>query len=327
MDLHLNGKVVLITGGTDGLGAALADRLVEEGARVAVCGRDAGRLAATEQRLRDAGGDALVVEADVTRPADLERFVDAAVARWGRVDGLVNNAGKSAAGRIDQVSDDEWIADLNLKVLAAVRCTRLAVPHLIAAGGGSIVNVLNTGAKAPGAGSLPTTASRAAGLAITKAASKDLGGHGIRVNAVLLGLLESGQWRRRAAPVGGRALPADGQERRYPAGPGGPVRRVRRPGGLPPVRPLLLRDRLGRQSRRGNQPGPVTRLSASSSTAKRGSLTKPGDQRSVRENQKHFSERTVGSALTAPAGTWPQVTDDRRRVLRRRTPAPGRSAW
>jgi NAD(P)-dependent dehydrogenase (short-subunit alcohol dehydrogenase family) len=135
MDLHLTGKVVLITSGTDGLGAALADRLVEEGAQVAVCGRDRHRLAAAEQRLRDGGGDALVVQADVTSLADLERFVDAAVARWGRVDGLVNNAGKSAAGRIDEVSDDEWIADLTLKVLAAARCTRLTVPHLLAAGG------------------------------------------------------------------------------------------------------------------------------------------------------------------------------------------------
>ena len=202
MDLHLDGKVVLITGGTDGLGAALASRLVEEKARVAVCGRDASRLAATEQRLRDAGGDALAVQADVTRPADVERFVDAAVARWGRLDGLVNNAGKSAAGRIDQVSDDDWMADLNLKVLAAVRCTRLAVPHMIAAGGGAIVNVLNIGAKAAGTGSLPTTASRAAGLAITNAASKDLGRHGIRVNAVLVGLVASGQWRRRADATG-----------------------------------------------------------------------------------------------------------------------------
>jgi NAD(P)-dependent dehydrogenase (short-subunit alcohol dehydrogenase family) len=202
MDLHLNGKVVLITGGTNGLGAALAHRLVEEGARVAVCGRDSGRLAATEQRLRDAGGVAIAVQADVTQPADLERFVDAAVARWGRIDGLVNNAGESAAGRIDEVTDDVWIADLNLKVLAAVRCIRLTVPHLIAAGGGAIVNVLNTGAKAAGAASLPTTASRAAGLAITKAASKDLGGHGIRVNAVLIGLVSSGQWQRRADAAG-----------------------------------------------------------------------------------------------------------------------------
>jgi NAD(P)-dependent dehydrogenase (short-subunit alcohol dehydrogenase family) len=202
MDLHLKDKVVLITGGTDGLGAALAERLVEEGARVAVCGRDPGRLAATEERLAGAGGDALVVQADVTEPADLERFVDAAVGRWGRLDGLVNNAGKSSGGRVDQVSDEDWIADLNLKVLGAVRCTRLAVPHLITAGGGAIVNVLNVGAKAAGAGSLPTTASRAAGLAITKAASKDLGRHGIRVNAVLIGLVESGQWRRRAEAAG-----------------------------------------------------------------------------------------------------------------------------
>jgi NAD(P)-dependent dehydrogenase (short-subunit alcohol dehydrogenase family) len=202
MDLHLAGKVVLITGGTDGLGAALADRLVEEGSRVAVCGRDPDRLAATEQRLREAGGDALVVQADVTRLTDLERFVDRAVARWGRIDGLVNNVGKSAAGRIDEVSDEDWIDDLNLKVLAAVRCARLAVPHLIAAGGGAIVNVLNVGARAAGAASLPTTASRAAGLAITKAASRDLGGHGIRVNAVLIGLIASGQWRRRADAAG-----------------------------------------------------------------------------------------------------------------------------
>ena len=202
MDLHLSGKVVVITGGTDGLGAALADRLVEEGARVAVCGRDPGRLAATEKRLTEAGGDALAVQADVTVLADLERFVDAAVSRWGRLDGLVNNAGKSSGGRVDQVSDEDWIADFNLKVLAAVRCTRLAVPHLVAAGGGSIINVLNVGAKAAGAGSLPTTASRAAGLSITKAASRDLGGDGIRVNAVLIGLVASGQWRRRADAAG-----------------------------------------------------------------------------------------------------------------------------
>jgi NAD(P)-dependent dehydrogenase (short-subunit alcohol dehydrogenase family) len=240
MDLHLAGKVVLITGGTDGLGAALADRLVEERARVAVCGRDPDRLAAAEQRLRDAGGDALVVRADVTSLADLERFVDAAVARWGRVDGVVNNAGKSAAGRIDEVSDDEWIADLTLKVLAAARCTRLAVPHLIAAGGGAIVNVLNVGAKAAGAGSLPTTASRAAGLAMTKAASKDLAGHGIRVNAVLIGLVASGQWRRRADAAG---QSEEELYRQMAEDAGIPLGRVGRPEEFADLAAYLLSDR------------------------------------------------------------------------------------
>jgi NAD(P)-dependent dehydrogenase (short-subunit alcohol dehydrogenase family) len=240
MDLHLNDKVVLITGGTDGLGAALADRLVEEGARVAVCGRDSGRLAATGQRLLDVGGDALAMQADVTVPADLERFVDAAVTRWGRVDGLVNNAGKSSGGRIDQVSDDDWIADLNLKVLAAARCTRLAVPHLTAAGGGAIVNVLNVGAKAAGAGSLPTTASRAAGLAITKAASKDLGRHGIRVNAVLIGLVESGQWQRRADAAG---QTTEELYRQMAANAAIPLGRVGRSGEFADLAAYLLSDR------------------------------------------------------------------------------------
>jgi NAD(P)-dependent dehydrogenase (short-subunit alcohol dehydrogenase family) len=238
MDLHLNGKVVLITGGTDGLGAALADRLVEEGARVAVCGRDPGRLAATEQRLRDAGGDALVVQADVTRPADLERFVAAAVDRWGRLDGLVNNAGRSSAGPVDQVSDEDWIADLNLKVLGAVRGTRLAVPHLVAAGGGAIVNVLAVSARTPGASSLPTAASRAAGLAITKAASKDLGRHGIRVNAVLIGIVASGQSRRRAAAAG------QSEDELYrQIAQNIPLGRVGRPGEFADLAAYLLSDR------------------------------------------------------------------------------------
>ena len=202
MDLELSGSVVLVTGGTDGLGAALADKLVAEGAAVAACGRDPDRLTSTQARLDAAGGDALVMAADVTQPDALAAFVAAAVDRWGRIDGLVNNAGQSSGGPIESVTDDAWEADLDLKVMAAVRLTRLALPHLRASGRGAIVNVLNVGAKAPGAGSLPTTASRAAGLAITKALSKELGPDNVRVNAILVGLVESGQWRRRAEASG-----------------------------------------------------------------------------------------------------------------------------
>jgi NAD(P)-dependent dehydrogenase (short-subunit alcohol dehydrogenase family) len=124
------------------------------------------------------------------------------VSRWGAIDGVVNNAGRASGGAFESVGDDEWIGDIDLKVMAAVRLTRLAIPHLRASGRGAVVNVLNVGSKAPGAASLPTTASRAAGLAITKALSKELGPDNVRVNAVLIGLVESGQWRRRSEASG-----------------------------------------------------------------------------------------------------------------------------
>jgi NAD(P)-dependent dehydrogenase (short-subunit alcohol dehydrogenase family) len=195
MDLELTDKVCLITGGTDGLGTALADRLVAEGAKVAVCGRNPERVWATDARLA-AGGDAFAIVADITNPSDLDAFVAAAVERWGGIDCVVNNAGTAKALPFEAGTDDVWEQDLDLKVLAHVRLIRLALPHL-RINGGAIVNVLNTASKAPRARSLPTSASRAAGLAITKALSQELAPEGIRVNAVLVGLVESGQWRPR----------------------------------------------------------------------------------------------------------------------------------
>ncbi len=207
MDLGLERAVVMVTGGTDGLGLALAEVLVAEGAHVAACGRDADRARAVEERLRDAGGEVLAVAADVSVAADLERFMQLTVDRWGRIDGVVNNAGRSSASGIEATSDEEWQADYDLKVMAAVRLVRLALPHLRASERASIVNVLNIGSKAPGPNSLPTSASRAAGLAITKSLSKELAPSGVRVNALLIGLVESGQWRRRSE-ASGRPLDA-----------------------------------------------------------------------------------------------------------------------
>jgi NAD(P)-dependent dehydrogenase (short-subunit alcohol dehydrogenase family) len=202
MDLGLDGAVVMVTGGTDGLGLALADVLVAEGAHVAVCGRDADRARAVEERLQAAGGDVVGVATDVSVAAALERFVQLTLDRWGRIDGVVNNAGRSSANGIEATSDEEWQADFDLKVMAAVRLVRLALPHLRESARASIVNVLNIGSKAPGPNSLPTSASRAAGLAITKSLSKELAPSGVRVNALLIGLVESGQWRRRAEASG-----------------------------------------------------------------------------------------------------------------------------
>ncbi len=198
MDLGLEGKVVLVTGGSDGLGRALCTTLVDEGARVALCARGAERLAAVADELRAAGGDVEPVVGDVRDEETLAALVETAVSRWGRVDGVVNNAGRSAASPVPAVSDDEWHEDLDLKLLAAARLCRLALPHL-SVRGGAVVNVLAIGAKTPGHSSAPSSVSRAAGLALTKALSKDVGPQGVRVNAVLIGLVRSGQWERRAA--------------------------------------------------------------------------------------------------------------------------------
>jgi NAD(P)-dependent dehydrogenase (short-subunit alcohol dehydrogenase family) len=194
MDLELHEKAFLITGGTDGLGLALAHRLVEEGARVSVCGRDQQRLDEAGAAL---GADALCVRADVTNADELDAFVDATLARFGRLDGAVNNAGASSASSVAESTDDLWRADYELKVISALHVSRRVLPSLEASRG-AIVNVLATGARTPGANSAPTTASRAAGLAFTKALANEAAPRSVRVNAVLVGLIESGQWVRRA---------------------------------------------------------------------------------------------------------------------------------
>ncbi len=201
MELELEGKVVVVTGGSNGLGRALCLRLASERARVAFCGRDEERIEVTRTEVEALGGEVLATRADVTKAADLARFVDATLERWGRIDGLVNNAGQSAGKPLVDISDEEWEADISLKLYAAARLCRRTMEHL-AVRGGSIVNVLAIGGKTPGASSMPSSVSRAAGMALTKALSKEAGPHGVRVNAVLIGLIESGQWERRADSSG-----------------------------------------------------------------------------------------------------------------------------
>ncbi len=198
MNLELRDRVFLITGGSDGLGLGLARKLVEEGARVAVCGRDRARLGRAQTLL---GDDALCFQADVTKTSELDAFIDETFSRFGSLDGAVNNAGRSAGSSIADSDDEAWRQDYELKVIPTLHLSRRVLGAL-AETGGSIINVLAILARAPGANSTPTAASRAAGLALTKALAHEMGPRGVRVNAILIGLIESDQWVRRAKGAG-----------------------------------------------------------------------------------------------------------------------------
>jgi NAD(P)-dependent dehydrogenase (short-subunit alcohol dehydrogenase family) len=239
MDLQLTDRAVIITGGTDGLGLALAHRLVEEGAKVSVCGRDEDRLAAAVQGLEAAGGDVLGVKADVTSPDDLAYLVAATKERFARIDGVVNNAGRSSAKPVADITDEDWDSDLQLKLYAAARLIRLALPDL-AEHGGAIINVLAISAKTPAGVTGPSSISRAAGMALTKALSKEVGSSGIRANAILIGLIESGQWPRLASAAG-RSV--DEQYANMVAGAGIPLGRIGRSGEFADLAAYLLSPR------------------------------------------------------------------------------------
>ncbi|MEM6663244.1 MAG: SDR family oxidoreductase [Pseudomonadota bacterium] len=203
-DLGLGGKRAVITGGSDGLGRATALRLATEGAEVVICGRRGDYLSEQAAKLSDeAGREVRAVQADVSIAADCDRLIAEATDRLGGLDILINNAGASAAASLMDVDDAAWQADFDLKVMAAVRLCRAAVPLMRAAGGGSIVNAAIAAGKTPGAKMLPTSLTRAAGLNLTKSLAQEFAADNIRVNAICIGLLKSAQWDRRAgnAPV------------------------------------------------------------------------------------------------------------------------------
>ncbi len=197
-DLELTGKKAIVTGGSDGLGRATAHRLAAEGAEVVICGRRADHLADQAAAISsETGGTVHAVQADVSIGEDCARLMAEATAKLGGLDILINNAGASAAASLMAVEDAAWQADFDLKVMAAVRLCRAAVPMMRARGGGSIINAAISGGKAPGPNQLPTSLSRAAGLNLTKSLANEFAPDNIRVNAICIGLIKSAQWDRR----------------------------------------------------------------------------------------------------------------------------------
>ncbi|MFJ9130710.1 SDR family oxidoreductase [Streptomyces sp. NPDC102340] len=196
MDLGLADRTYVVTGGSSGVGLATVRALLDEGANVATCGRDADRLKklGTHERLFTATCD--VRDADAVRG-----FVAASAQAFDgrRIDGLVNNAGQSRMKRLDDTTEDDWRDELELKFAGVLNPLQAAREYLRASDTASVVNVNAVLAKQPEPRLITTSAARAGILNLSKSLSQELASDGIRVNSVCLGLIDTGQWTRRHA--------------------------------------------------------------------------------------------------------------------------------
>ena len=190
MDLGLQGKVAIVAASSKGLGRACASALARDGAQVVMCSRDAAaiKLAADgvqrEAVAAENGGAALGMVADVTKPEDITRLVDETLARYGRVDILVCNAGGPPAGSFETFEEEAYTSAVTLNLMSTLRLSRAVVPHMKAAGGGSIVNITSISVKQPLDGLILSNTVRAGVVGLAKSMANELGRYNIRVNNV-----------------------------------------------------------------------------------------------------------------------------------------------
>ncbi|RKS75307.1 NAD(P)-dependent dehydrogenase (short-subunit alcohol dehydrogenase family) [Motilibacter peucedani] len=192
MKLELDGRTAVVTGASKGIGLAIARALREEGVRVA-----AGALhGSAELTALVDGGDALAVLTDLTTASGCQELVDAAVDRFGGIDVVVNNVGgvHPRTEGFAAVTDDDWQWALEVNLMSAVRATRAALPHLVAAAPSTIVTVCSVNAALPDPGVIDYSAAKAALRSFCKSLSKELGPAGVRVNTVSPGPVETALW-------------------------------------------------------------------------------------------------------------------------------------
>nr|ALG05265.1 short-chain dehydrogenase/reductase SDR [uncultured bacterium 5G12] len=226
MDLGLAGTVCLVTGSTAGIGFEVATRLTAEGAHVVSTGR------------RGEGPGELHVQADLTERGAADRLVSATVERFGRIDGLVNNAGGTDIRKLAELTDDDWQRSFELNLMTAVRTTRAALPHMRS--GGAIVNVSSTAAKRPSVGMPNYSVLKAALLSYSRLVADLHAGDGIRCNAVTPGPTATDAWLGR----GGLAeQQGDRDEVLAKVAAGRPLGRLAEPGEIADVIVFLLSPR------------------------------------------------------------------------------------
>lgn len=195
MDLQLKGKCALVTGGSEGIGKAIAMTLAKEGVNVAICARRLEPLEKTAEEIRNATGVTVVaITADLTKDEDAKNFVEKAAKQLGSLDLMINNAGSAPGGVIETLTEKDWEQAMQLKFMGYVRCLRHALPIMVKQGGGRVVNLIGNDGVKPSYWEIAPGAANAAGQNMTMSLAGQYGRHNISFCAVNPGPVRTERW-------------------------------------------------------------------------------------------------------------------------------------